>query len=87
MQSTCWDTPATDSIIKDVHRRQKLTTDFVQTFRVDYFGCEYLNFEEKVMLTVVSKGSFFKGLDNKIIGFVHIFNSSDDRIFSNLKST
>ena len=32
---------------KDVHRRQKLTTDFFQTFRVDYFGCECLNFEKK----------------------------------------
>ena len=34
------------------------------------------------MFTVVSGGSFFKGLDNKII-----FNSSDDRFFYNLKST
>ena len=58
--------------LKDVHRRQKRTTDFFQTFRVDCFGCEYLNFEEKNMLTMVSRGSFFKGLDNKIIGFVHI---------------
>ena len=33
-------------IVKDVHRRQKLTTDVFQTFRVDYFGCEYLNFEK-----------------------------------------
>ena len=38
------------------------------------------------MLTVVSRGSFFKGPDNKVIGFVHIY-SSDDRFFSNLKST
>ena len=38
------------------------------------------------MLTVVSGGSFFKELDNKIIGF-STFNSSDDRFFSNLKST
>ena len=52
--------------IKNIHRRQKLTTDF------DYFGCEYLNFEKKNMLTVVSRGLFFKGLDNKIIGFLHI---------------
>ena len=59
-------------VTKDVHRRQKLKTDFFQTVRVDYFGCEYLNFEKKDMLTVVSRGSFFKGLDNKIIGFVHI---------------
>ena len=43
-----------------------------QTFRVEYFGCDYLNFEKKFMLTVVSGGSFFKGLDNKIIGFLHI---------------
>ena len=57
---------------KEVHRRQKLTTDFFQTYRVDYFDCEYLNFEKKNMLTVVSRGSFFKGFDNKIIGFVHI---------------
>ena len=34
-------------IFKDVHRRQKLTTDFFQTFRVVYFRCEYLNFEKK----------------------------------------
>ena len=27
---------------------------------------------KKIGLTVVSRGSFFKGLDNKIIGFVHI---------------
>ena len=57
---------------KDVHRRQNLTADFFQTFRADYFGCEYLNFEKKKMLTVVYRGSFFKGLDSKIIGFVHI---------------
>ena len=33
--------------IKDVHRRQKLTTVVFQTFWVDYFGCDYLNFEKK----------------------------------------
>ena len=39
------------------------------------------------MLTVVSGGSFFKGLDNKIVGFLHIYcNSSDDNFFYNLKS-
>ena len=51
--------------LKDFHRRQKLTTDFVQTFRVDYFGCEYLNFERKNMLTVVSRESFLRGLITK----------------------
>ena len=52
--------------LKGVHHRQKLTTDFFQTFRIDNFGCEYLNFEKKKCLP------WFKGLDNKIIGFVHI---------------
>ena len=32
------------------------------------------------MVTVVSRGSFFKGLDNKIIG-LSIFDSFDDRFF------
>ena len=59
-------------LVKDVHRRQKLTTDFFQTFCVDYFGCDYLNFEEKKYAYRGFRGSFFKGLDNKIIGFVHI---------------
>ena len=36
------------------------------------------------MLTVVSGGSFYKGLDNKIIGF-SIFNSSDNRFFLQFK--
>ena len=58
--------------VKDVHRRQKLTTDFFKLFELTVFGCDYNNFEKKNMLTVVSGGSFFKGLDNKIIGFLHI---------------
>ena len=56
--------------VKDVHRRQKLTTVFF--FWVDYFGFEYLNFEKKKYAYRGSRGSFFKGLDNKIIGFLHI---------------
>ena len=49
-------------LLKDVHHRQKLTTDFVQNFWIDY-----LNFEKKniYILTMVSGWSFFKGLDNK----------------------
>ena len=55
-----------NNLLKDVHGRQKLTTDFFQTFRVDYFHCEYLNFEKKkYMLTVVSRGSFLRGLITK----------------------
>ena len=40
------------------------------------------------MLTVVSRGSFSKGLDNKIIGpYFLIVLTTDNRFFSNLKST
>ena len=74
-------------IFKDVHRRQKLTTDFFQTFWVDYFGCDYLNFEKKICLPwFLGGGSFLRGLTAKSQVF-SIFNSSDDRIFYNLKST
>ena len=31
-----------------------------------------ISISRKNMLTVVSGGSFFEGLDNKIIGFLHI---------------
>ena len=54
-----------NTLLKDIHHRQKLTTDFFQTFLVDYFGCEYLSFEKKNMLTVVSRGSFLRGLITK----------------------
>ena len=37
--------------VKDVHRPQKLMTDFFQTFRAYYFGREYLNFDKKNMFT------------------------------------
>ena len=69
---TALDLMKKNQFLKDVHRRQKLTTDFFQTFRVDYFGCEYLNFEKKICLPWFPGGHFFKGFDNKIIGFVHI---------------
>ena len=70
--NTTFNNKVIDDSFKDVHRRQKLTTDFFQTFWVDHVGCDYLNFEKKNMVTVVSRGSFFKGRDNKIIGFNHI---------------
>ena len=61
------------SRLKDFHRRQKLMTDFFQTFWINYFGCDHLNFEKKnIYLPWFPGGSFFKGLDNKIIGFLHI---------------
>ena len=59
--------------IKDVHRRQKLATDFFQTFKdLTILVVNISISRKKNILTVVSRGSFFKGLDNKIIGFVHI---------------
>ena len=45
---------------------------FFQTFLFDYFGCDYLNFEKKSYTYHGFRGSSFKGLDNKIIGSVHI---------------
>ena len=59
---------------KDVHRRQKLTTDFFQTFWVDYFGWGYLSFEKKEYgYRGFQGGHFLRGFDNKIIGFAHIW--------------
>ena len=51
--------------VKDVYCRQKLTTDFFQTFRVDYFGFEYLNFEKKICLPWLPGGHFLRGLITK----------------------
>ena len=51
--------------IKDVHRRQKLTTDFFfKLFELTILVVN-ISISRKNMLTVVSRGSFFKGLDNK----------------------
>ena len=57
--------------LKDVHRRQKLTTEFFQTFDFTILVAT-ISISKKNMLTVVSGGSFFKGFDNKIIGFLHL---------------
>ena len=65
-----WD-PYIVYFFKDVHRRQKLTTDFFKLFELTILVVT-ISISKKNTLTVVSKGSFFKGLDNKIIGFVHI---------------
>ena len=56
-------------IFKDIKRRQKLTTDFFKLLTILVVSISISR--KKNMLTVVSRGSFFKGLDNKIIGFVH----------------
>ena len=58
--------------VKDVHRRQKMTTDFFKPFEQTILVVKISVSRKKNMLTVVSRGSFFKGLDNKIIGFVYI---------------
>ena len=57
--------------LKDVHRRQKLTTDFFKLSELTILVVTISISREKI-LTVVSGRSFFKGLDNKIIGFLHI---------------
>ena len=57
---------------KDVHRPQKLTTDFLKLFELTVLVVNISISRKKYRLTVVSRGSFYKGLDNKIIGFVHI---------------
>ena len=69
----CWVTKMSQQAIsvKDVHRRQKLTTDFFKLFKLTILVVN-ISISRKKMLTVVSRRSFFKGLDNKIIGFVHI---------------
>ena len=59
-------------VIKDIHHRQKLTTDFFKLLELTILVVNISISRKKNMLTVVSRGSFFKGLDNKIIGFVHI---------------
>ena len=73
-------------MMKDVHRRQKLTTDIFKLFELTILVVTISISRKKNMLTVVSGGSFFRGLGNKIIGFLHIY-SSNDRFFYNLKST
>ena len=57
-------------LLKNVHRRQKLTTDFFKLSELTILVVT--QFRQKNMPTVVSGGSFFKGLDNKIIGFLQI---------------
>ena len=60
----CW--------LKDVHRRQKLTTDFFQTFELTILVVTISISRKKSILTMLSRVSYFKGFDNKIIGFVRI---------------
>ena len=53
--------------VKDVHRRQKLTTDFFKLFELTILDVTISISRKKNILTMVSEG-----LDNKIIGFIHI---------------
>ena len=57
---------------KNVQRRRKLTTDFFKPLELTILVVNISISRKKNMFTVVSRGSFFKGLDNKIIDFVHI---------------
>ena len=63
---------STNSNLKDVHRRQKLTTDFFKLSELTVLVVTISISGKKNMLTMVSGGSFFKGLDNKIIRFLLI---------------
>ena len=75
-------------VIKDIHHRQKLRTDFSQTCCNDQSGCGYYNSVKKnYTYHVFPGGSNFKGLDNKIIGFAHIQKIRTTDFFYNLKST
>ena len=50
--------------IKDVHRRQKLTTDFFKLFELTILVVN-ISISRQNMLTVVSRGSFLRGLIKK----------------------
>ena len=57
--------------IKDVHRGQKLMTDCFQTFELTILVVT-ISISRKKYTYRGFRGSLFKGLDNNIIGFVHI---------------
>ena len=44
---------------KGVHHGQKLMTDLFQTFWIDYFGCDFLNFKKKKYAYRGSQGVIF----------------------------
>ena len=50
--------------VKDVHRRQKLTTDFFKLFELTILVVN-ISISRKKMLTLVSRGSFLRGLITK----------------------
>ena len=58
-------------MLKDVHRRQKLTTDFFKLFEFTILVVTISILRKKYTYHVF-QGSYFKGLDNKIVGFVLI---------------
>ena len=60
--------------VKDVQRRQKLTTDFFKPFELTILVLATSMLRKKDILTMFSGGggAHFKGIDNKIIGFVYI---------------
>ena len=61
--------PSPDS--KDVHRRQKLTTDFFKLFELTILAV-IISISRKKNAYHGFEGVTFKGLDNRILGFVHI---------------
>ena len=59
-------------MFKDVHRRQKLMTDFFKLSELTILAVTISISRKKNMLTVVSGRFIVKGLDNKDIGFLNI---------------
>ena len=73
-------------LFKDVHRRQKLTTDFFKPFELTILVVNILISRKRICLPWFPGRHFLRGLITKSQVF-SIFNSSDDRFFSNLKFT
>ena len=69
--------------LKDVHRRQKLTTDFFSLLELTILVVNISISRKKICLPWFPGGHFLRGLITKS-QVLSIFNSSDDRFFSNL---
>ena len=61
-----------NATLKQVHRRQKLTTDFFKLLELTILVVTISISRKKYAYHGFRGGSFSKWLDNKIIGFLHI---------------
>ena len=78
--------PPMSNRVKDVHRRQKLTTDFFKIFELTNLVVNISISRKKICLPWFPGGPFLRGLIRKS-QVLSIFNNSDHRYFYNLKST